>query len=339
MKKTFVLLVVGVIVLVLLASYFREVQQESNLTKETASLQEDEVQAPSESENKTISFRSLIERSYQAPALQQRTVLQETASYTKYAATYQSDTYTISGVLYIPKGKAPEGGFPVLVTNHGYIDPAVYTTGRGLKREQEYFSSRGYIVFHPDYRNHAGSTKTGEDPVKDRLGYITDIIHAVESVKSSSLPVNKENITLLGHSMGGGATLSAALIKPDVANHIVLYAPVTVNYLDSYLRYQKDDPKRADRVKTLYGSPEENPVFWQGLNGEPYFDRLQIPVQIYHGTNDADVPYEWSTKTRDQLQARNKSVELITYPGEGHEFSRDWNLFMQGVLEFTKTSL
>lgn len=284
-----------------------------------------------------VSYRALLEREYAAPALAQGEVIATTSTYTKRAVTYQSDDLTISGVLYIPTQAPPENGYPVLITNHGYIDPAVYTTGRGLKREQEYFASRGYVVLHPDYRNHAGSTKTGgADPIADRLGYITDIIHSVSALKNSSLPIDKNNVTLLGHSMGGGASLSAAIIKPDVANRVVLYAPVTVNYLDSYLRYQKDDPERASKVITLYGSPEQNPKFWEGLNGEPYLDRVTVPVQIYHGTSDADVPYSWSTDTLNLLKEKGKNAELITYEGEGHEFSFAWTQFMQGVEKFSQ---
>ena len=288
-------------------------------------------------ESHPVSFQQLIDRQYQAPALQRGAILEETSQYTKYAVTYQSDNLTISGVLYVPQSSAPSEGYPVLITNHGYIDTSVYTTGRGLKREQIYFAARGYVVFHPDYRNHAGSTKTENDPIRDRLGYIVDIIHAVESLKSSDVSINKENITLLGHSMGGGATLAAVLVKPDVANRIVLYAPVTANALDSYNRYQKDDPRRAEMVRLAYGLPEENKEFWDGLNGERYYERLAVPVQIYQGTEDQDVPYEWATHIRDGLQAQNKNVELITYQGEAHEFSFAWEEFMRGVEQFIRS--
>ncbi len=283
-----------------------------------------------------VSFRSLLERSYSAPGLTIGELLGTTDTYKKYNASYQSDNLTISGILYLPTTSKPDTGYPVLVTNHGYIDVGVYTTGRGLKREQEYFANKGYIVFHPDYRNHAESTKTLNDPIEDRLGYIVDIVHAVESLRNSSLPIDKNNITLLGHSMGGGATLAGAVIQKNIANRIVLYAPVTLNYLDSYNRYQKDDPRRAERIRATYGTPEENRVFWEGLNGEPYIDRIAIPIQIYHGTNDADVPYDWSLHTLEILRAKNKTAELITYEGEGHEFSFAWNRFMESVEMFTK---
>jgi uncharacterized protein len=50
-----------------------------------------------------------------------------------------------------------KGKYPLVILNHGYIDPAVYTLGRGLKREQDFLARNGFAVLHTDYRNHAFS--------------------------------------------------------------------------------------------------------------------------------------------------------------------------------------
>ena len=63
-----------------------------------------------------------------------REVLVRTDAYTQRAVTFRSDGLTISGVMNIPNGRGP---FPVLVLAHGYIDPAIYVTGQGLRREQD----------------------------------------------------------------------------------------------------------------------------------------------------------------------------------------------------------
>jgi dipeptidyl aminopeptidase/acylaminoacyl peptidase len=281
-----------------------------------------------------VSFADLLDKNYQTEDLKQGQVLEDAPLYTKYAVTYMSGELTISGVLYVPKGAAPAGGFPVLVTNHGYIEPAIYTTGRGLKREQGYFATRGYVVLHPDYRNHAGSTKSNADPIKMRLGYVADIIHAVLALEASSLPIDRGRVAMVGHSMGGGASLAAVVAKPDLVEKVVLYAPVSLNYQDSYERYMNDDLKRKEKVVSVYGTPEANPDFWKGLSGEPYLERLSIPVQIYHGTSDDDVPLAWSENTERLLKEGNKQSELITYPGEEHEFGPRWTDFMEGMKQF-----
>ena len=66
------------------------------------------------------------------------------------------------GVLNIPTGAGP---FPAVVLAHGYIDPAIYVSGQGMTRERGYLASQGFVAFHVDYRNHAGSD---DDPLAAR---------------------------------------------------------------------------------------------------------------------------------------------------------------------------
>jgi dienelactone hydrolase len=84
---------------------------------------------------------------YDGGGLKLGEVLDETSSYTRYFVTYRSSGLTISGVMNVPNGDGP---FPALVLNHGYIDPDVYTNGRGLRREQDYLARHGYVVLHTD---------------------------------------------------------------------------------------------------------------------------------------------------------------------------------------------
>ena len=64
--------------------------------------------------------------------------------------------------MLVPDGKGP---FPVLVLNHGYIDPDTYFPGQGMPREHDYLARQGYVVFHTDYRGHA----SGDDDPASRL--------------------------------------------------------------------------------------------------------------------------------------------------------------------------
>jgi dipeptidyl aminopeptidase/acylaminoacyl peptidase len=51
------------------------------------------------------------------------------------------------------------GRHPVVVIAHGYGDPARYTTGSMLEREQTMLAENGFVAFQIDYRNYAGSTR------------------------------------------------------------------------------------------------------------------------------------------------------------------------------------
>ena len=59
-------------------------------------------------------------------------------------ASYVSEGLTITGMLYVPDGDGP---FPGVVVVHGSVDPAFYTTGSDLVREQEAFARSGHVVF------------------------------------------------------------------------------------------------------------------------------------------------------------------------------------------------
>jgi dipeptidyl aminopeptidase/acylaminoacyl peptidase len=263
--------------------------------------------------------------------------------YDRYLISYQSGNLSISGIMNLPKGKGP---FPIIITNHGYIPPSVYTVGRGLKREQDYFARHGYIVIHPDYRNHGLSDKDPDENAPFHLAYEQDVLNLIDAVKKSSKPYfDKDNIGMLGHSRGGGITLNILVSRPDLMKAAVLYAPISMNAWDNFERWTlgrgrsgarrisaaraRENQKRAQEILSLYGSPEVDPKFWQELSAENYLDDIQAPVMVFHGTDDDSVPLEWSQKLVKDLRAKNKNVQYYELTGEKHEFIKQWPFFMQ----------
>jgi dipeptidyl aminopeptidase/acylaminoacyl peptidase len=262
-------------------------------------------------------------------------VLAANGKYTRYYITYYSGSLKISGIINVPKGRGP---FPVLVLNHGYINPKIYTNGRGLKREQDYLARRGYVVIHPDYRDHADSDRDNDTEAGFRLGFVEDAIAAVLAVKASPLTFfNKEAVGMLGHSMGGGVVLNVLVTRPELVKAAVLFAPVSADYRDNFTRWlwrRKGNPGVAERVIALYGSPEANPEFWSRLSAINYLDKIQAPVLIQHGTADRSVPLAWSRRLDLALKKAGKEVSFFQYPGEPHEFAGAWPIVMARTVKF-----
>ncbi|MCH7492884.1 alpha/beta fold hydrolase [Patescibacteria group bacterium] len=257
--------------------------------------------------------------------------------YTRYYITYTSGALTISGIMNVPHGDGP---FPVLVLNHGFIDPSIYTNGRGLKREQNFMARAGFIVLHPDYRNHADSSKDDRDALAVRLGYTEDVINAVYALKSSGLPfLDANNIGMLGHSMGGGITLNILVAQPGLIKAAVLYAPVSGNASYSYDRWLARESGNVTEISQLYGGPDESPEFWQNLSAETFYDRIVGPIKIFHGTSDDSVPLDWSYETEKKLKKSGVDVSLTVYEGEEHEFGPDWPNFMNSARDFFNDNL
>jgi dipeptidyl aminopeptidase/acylaminoacyl peptidase len=284
-----------------------------------------------------VSIQALSHKNYDGRDLTLGEVQSETATYTRYYITYKSGELTISGIMNVPKGNGP---FPIVIMNHGYIDPAIYTNGRGLRREQDYFGSRGYIVVHPDYRNHAQSSKDQNVEGDIRLGYVEDVINAIYALKNAKLSYADTNrIAMIGHSMGGGIAQAIMVAQPDLVDAFMLYAPVSTDARESYFRWTKSRPEAVAQIDEQHGSPEKNPQFWDNVSPVNFFDRIQSPIMINHGTNDADVPIEWSERTTAALRKADKEVIFHTYPGEGHEFGPAWPTVMQRTLDFFNTNL
>jgi dipeptidyl aminopeptidase/acylaminoacyl peptidase len=276
-----------------------------------------------------------MQKRYDGRGLRLGDVLDETDEYTRYAVTYKSGRLTISGTMNVPAGRGP---FPVLVLAHGYIDPDVYTTGRGLKREQDYLARRGYVVLHTDYRNHAGSDDDPGDDVRLRLGYTEDVINAVLAVKGSELPyLDGERVGLLGRSLGGGLVYNVLVTQPGLLRAAVAYAPVSSDAGDNFDRWTREDPGRgdvSDDIIDAYGAPEDNRAFWRNVSAVTFFDRITEPLLIHHGTADEECPIGWSREAVRVLQREGKDAQLLTYDGQPHAFDSAWPRSMQRTTEF-----
>ena len=66
---------------------------------------------------------------------------------------------------------------------------------------------------------------------------------------------------------------------------------------------------------------------------------ITAPVQLHHGTADADVPLAFSQTLLQELQAAGKSAELFTYPGDNHNISNNFNSAMGRSIAFFDRAL
>ena len=287
-----------------------------------------------------VSLPALFDRSYDGGGLRVRDVIARTDAYTSYSVTYRSGRLRISGKLDVPRGRGP---FPALVLAHGYIDPAVYDNGQGMRREQDWLARAGYVVLHTDYRNHAFSSK---DPAADRrlrLGYGVDVVNAVKTLRRTDLArVDDDRVGLVGRSLGGGVVYNVLVAQPGLVDAAVVFAPVSSLAAENFDRWVRDDPGRSmlsDRILADHGSPEGNPRFWREASPRTYFDRVTEPVLIHHGTADESCPIRWSRASLRALRAAGATAAMFTYQGEPHAFVADWPLSMRRTTAFLRRNL
>jgi dipeptidyl aminopeptidase/acylaminoacyl peptidase len=279
-----------------------------------------------------VSVPALVRHRYDAGPLQVGRLVAEEPGSRRYQATYRSGTLEISGQLSVPRRV---GRFPLVVLAHGYEDPATYRSGVALAREQALLAARGYVVLLTDYRNHAGSDHDGPAPVAEPLGYPEDVVNAILATRAARLPfVNADRVAVVGRSMGGGVALAAVAARPALVDALVLYAPVSSSAVDTYRRWVSGRGALDDRVRATYGTPDESPGFWRRASVRGYAARIDVRVQVHHGTADEVCPVTWSRETVAALRDAGQTVEYHEYPGEGHRFDAAWATMARRMVTF-----
>jgi dipeptidyl aminopeptidase/acylaminoacyl peptidase len=260
------------------------------------------------------------------------------ANYRRYYVHYFSEGLAIYALLTIPDGEMPEGGWPGIVFNHGYIHPLVYRTTERYIAYVDRLARSGYIVFRIDYRGHDRSQGEAQGAYGDP-GYTVDVLNAVASLKNYP-QANPEKIGMWGHSMGGFLTLRAMVISPDIKAGVI-WAGVVSDYADIMYHWPSgplpppDNPRQwmTDWVNA-FGSPEQNPAFWASVSANSYLADLSGPLQLHHGTYDEDVPHTFSEKLAAQIKDVGGSVELFLYAGDNHNLTDSFDTAMNRTIEF-----
>ena len=154
--------------------------------------------------------------------------------------------------------------------------------------------------------------------------------------------LDKENIGLLGHSMGGGIALNIMVSRPDLVKAYVLFAPTSLDYRDNFERWTLRqgfrkvlDPARepAENIAGLRLSRNQPRVLGRDL-ARTYLKNVAAPILLHHGTSDQSVPIAWSEKLAKALEAEGKNIKFYTYKGERHEFINAWPLVMKRSVDF-----
>jgi dipeptidyl aminopeptidase/acylaminoacyl peptidase len=159
--------------------------------------------------------------------------------------------------------------------------------------------------------------------------------------------------------MGGYLTLRAMVISPDIKVGVI-WGGVVAPYPDLFDRGNlnltpaptpeagptadpgedaaPNQPSWRDWL-VEFGSPEENPEFWQSVSANSYLDEISGPLQLHHGTADHDVPVAASQLLYDEMQAAGQTVELYTYKDDNHNIAAFFTLAMNRTIQFFDTYL
>jgi len=277
-----------------------------------------------------LTIAALLEREITGSPITFEQTLANGPGYAQYIASYMSEGNKIYGLLTVPFGEVPEGGFKAIVFNHGYIPPQYYQTTERYVAYVGTLASHGFVVFKIDLRGHGNSegepTGSYYSPA-----YTIDAIAALKSLQTLDF-VDPQGIGMWGHSMAGNLVLRAMLIEPDIKAGVI-WAGAVYSY-DDFVKYRISDPSRAPassdgeespsrrrgrEIREAYGQPNTAEPYWKAVSLTEHIDLLQSPLQLHHAVNDTVVNVGYSRDLVQVLVEHNKVYEFYEYAGGGHD--------------------
>jgi len=254
--------------------------------------------------------------------------------------SYRSAGLKVHAMIARPDIVVPNGGFPVVIFNHGHHpEPAKYgisSEGRDhrpgdyYRRIPELFVAEGYLVVVPDYRGHNNSEGFEyTEGMLESAYYTEDVLNLIAGLPDIN-DIDHEQIFMMGHSMGGEVTLRT-LLATDKIRGASMWSSVGGDIWDqSYYYSRYEDPIAPDSSETdktvitrLRGRISDLDDEFNSESVEPlnYLENLETPLAIHHAAGDRGAAYKWSEQLAKELYMLGKDYKFWSYPGNHHLFS------------------
>ena len=224
---------------------------------------------------------------------------------------------------------------PIIIFCHGYKGFKDWGAWNLMGKE---FSLNNYFFLKFNFSHNGG---TIEDPIdfpdldafgnnnfSHELDDFDRVLTCLKNAENYSAEIDLENITLIGHSRGGGSALIKASENPEI-KRVITWAGVS----DFKIRFNKGTPgfKKWENDGVMYvensRTKQMMPHFFQfykdfkkneaRLDVRSAVEKLKIPYLVIHGTNDTSVlPFEG-----ENLFSWNKNNKIERIKGADHVFS------------------
>lgn len=142
--------------------------------------------------------------------------------YSSIDARWTGDVLPVSGALFVPRGNAPPGGWPLVAWAHGTLGMADSCSPSwvGMKTRDLLYVDRwleqGYAVVATDYQ---GLGALGPHPYSFWEAEGRSILDSIRAVRGTNFPID-EQAFITGQSQGSGAALGAARISASYASEL-----------------------------------------------------------------------------------------------------------------------
>lgn len=221
-----------------------------------------------------------------------------------------SDGTVLNGLVYLPEGDAPPGGWPVIDAVYGgpAAQMVVNDWSETVDFQAQYLAQHGFVVMKVDNRGSANRGPDFEGALFRRFGEVelADQVAGLGAL-AQRWPVDLSRVGIYGWSYGGYMTLRALMMAPETFKVGVAGAPVTdfrwydTAYTERYLSTDHANPEGYASTSLINKAA-----------------RLRGKLLLIHGMVDENVHFHHSAALIEAFIQADRDFELIVLPGSRH---------------------
>lgn len=251
---------------------------------------------------------------------------------------------------------------PIVIFCHGYKG---FKDWGAWDLMAENFSNVGFFFIKFNFSHNGGTIEQpidfpdleafGNNNYTKELEDLEDVINWIKNTNNATFlkNIDKESISLIGHSRGGGIVLLKSNENNDIKKVITLASvcdfgkrTATIGNLE---QWKKEGVKYVLNGRTKQQMPhfyqfyEDFKANEERLNIKKATENLAIPHLLIHGDNDTSVKieesenlYKWNPKAVYKIIRNSDHVFNVKHPWEKKEMSKELKEAVKKSIEFLK---
>lgn len=255
----------------------------------------------------------------------------ELMSPVKYMPYKARDGLQIPAWVTIPKD-SPGKNLPLVVNVHGGPWLRIYGWNHWTRyAENQFFASRGYAVLEPEPRASAGFGRKHLEAGFRQWGAAMqdDLTDGVMELVKLGI-VDKDKVCIYGGSYGGYASLWGPIKDPGLYRCAIPWIAVSDLVLQQTATWSDTNQSRMNWTPSFtarIGSVKEEKAMLEKVSPYLHADGIKVPVLLAMGEDDHRVPIDHGERMNKALITAGVKHDYVIYPGEGHGFNKDENVF------------
>lgn len=250
---------------------------------------------------------------------------------------YPVDDLSIDGFMVKPVGIPPEGGWPVIIFNHGGNADIGEVRFPYIAMRLFPLVDDGFIVMGSQYRG----TRIGGIPNPDRLrdefggADVRDVLSLI-SIAEKMPEADAARVGMWGISRGGMMAFLAARGDDRIGAMVVEATPTDL------LLGLENRPDMATVFETWIPGFQENPdAVLKDRSVMYWLDELKptMPILIIHGAEDGRVDPIQATNLAEALEVLGRPHKLVIYEDDAHGIRIHHREFIQEIREWFGASM